>query len=103
MSIPSLSNVGDTVISAQDVVNLKKGVRIWSIVFDQRTARGEGVLITEHGNNFKFLKAHRVSIHTMLQLTNYVSKFPDSGAFRVYINGALSVLIIKGVENDDAY
>ena len=92
MSTPSLSSV-----------MLEPGVRIWSIVFDKVTAKTGKVLVTEFTDNFKMIRNYRVSNYSMLRLVHVVSDAPNSGAFRTYLNGALSVLVILGVEHDNAY
>ena len=92
MSTPSLNSV-----------ILEPGVRLWSIVFDEDTAKTGKVLITEFTDNFKMIRYYRVSNYSMLRLVHVVSEAPNSGAFRTYLNGALSVLVILGVEHDDAY
>ena len=90
MSIPSSSGVV-----------LENGVRIWSIVFDEDTAKTGKVLITEFTDNFKMIRYYRVSNYSMLRLVHVLSSAPNSGAFRTYLNGALSVLVVLGVEHDD--
>lgn len=88
MNTPSYNNVV-----------LEPGVRVWSIVFDEVTANTGKVLITEFTDNFKMIKYYRVSNYSMLRLVHVVSESPNSGAFRTYLNGALSVLVVLGVEH----
>ena len=89
MSTPSLNSV-----------ILEPGVRIWSIVFDDITAKTGKVVITEFTDNFKMIRRYRVSNYSMLRLVHVVSEAPNSGAFRTYLNGALSVLVVLGVEHE---
>ena len=77
---------------------LEPGVRIWAIVFDKITAKTKKILITEYTDDFEYLKSCRVSHYSMLRLIHIVSESPDSGAFRTYLNGALSTLVVKGAE-----
>ena len=79
---------------------LGPGVRIWSIVFDQITAKTGKVLITEYTDDFEYLKSYRVSHYSMLRLVHIVSESPNSGAFRTHLNGALSTLVVKGAEHE---
>lgn len=83
-------------------VVLEPGVQIWSLVYDQESAKTKKWLISNLGDNFKLIKAFRASGYSMLRLIKIVSESPDSGVFRTYLNGALSTLVVKGVEHDRA-